>query len=255
MCSLFSIVACLTPRFFFRVFTNLPRVSQRIAVLTTGTMNSSARKGTTATALMSTKNFLELIPLDVDLETTRQLVLKGKNITAIPPNIGVLLREVRRLDLTENDIRDVAPLATLTNLTSVNLTKNQRLLSVAALAPLQLTVCVLAHCGLRSLAGLEGSAATLRTLIVNDNNLVLQSPHGCSVDGVEVEDLGIAVKNYEVIACLTGCETLVLSRNPLLCSLCVHQPRKEKEGRDEKRSLRREVDPSVSRTGLIPSLQ
>lgn len=170
-------------------------------------------------ALMSVKNFIELIPLDIDLETTRQLVLKGKNITAIPLNIGTLLREVRRLDLSTNDVRDITPLATLANLTSINLTRNPHLLSIAPLASLHLIVVVVAHCGLRSLVGLEGSAETLKTLVVNDNNLLLRSPSGKCVEGAGADEIATAVKNYEVIADLTECETLVLSRNPLLCSL------------------------------------
>ncbi|RNF05929.1 putative leucine-rich repeat protein (LRRP) [Trypanosoma conorhini] len=166
----------------------------------------------------SLKRFVDMIPLDVDIEKVRQIILKGKQLTALPPNLGGLLHEVRRLDLSENDIHDVAPLASLSHLSSLNLAKNKRLSSVAPLATLHLTVCVVAHCGLSSLVGLEGSAATLKTLIANDNNLVLQSPSGGTVANAQAASVARAVRNYETMAMLSACETIVLSRNPQLCA-------------------------------------
>ncbi|RNF03869.1 putative leucine-rich repeat protein (LRRP) [Trypanosoma rangeli] len=167
----------------------------------------------------SLKRFLDMIPLDIDIENVRQITLKGKQLTALPTNLGGLLREVRRLELSENDIYDVTPLASLSHLTSLNLSKNRRLSSIAPLATLHLTVCVVAYCDLNSLVGLEGCATTLKTLIANDNNLVLQSPTGGVVADAQADHVSRAVRNYEILAMLSTCETIVLSRNPHLCAL------------------------------------
>ncbi|KEG15409.1 putative leucine-rich repeat protein (LRRP) [Trypanosoma grayi] len=182
----------------------------------------------------SLKRFAELIPLDIDIEKARQITLKGKQLASLPPNLGVLLREVRRVDLSENNLRDVAPLAVLHHLTSVNLSKNPQLSSIAPLAPLRLTVCVVAHCSLRSLTGLEGSAPTLKSLVANDNELVLQSPTGCAVANAKTDDVAVAVQNYEALGALTACETVVLSRNPQLCALYATKETDEEAKEEEK---------------------
>ncbi|KAG8341414.1 putative leucine rich repeat protein (LRRP) [Trypanosoma vivax] len=176
---------------------------------------------TSSTSHSLVRTFLQHVPLDIDLEHTRQIILKGKGITIIPPNIGTLLQQVRRLDLSDNDLCDISPIASLQKLTSLNLTRNSRLDSLAPLTSLSLTVCTVAHCSLRSLVGIEGCAATLKTLVVNDNDLIIQAPNGRYDGNLSEECVDIAVKNYTVLSALQACETLVLSRNPFLCKLHV----------------------------------
>ncbi|EKG01731.1 hypothetical protein TCSYLVIO_007266 [Trypanosoma cruzi] len=179
-------------------------------------------------SLATMKRIVEMIPLDIDIEKARQITLNGKKLTALPPNLGVLLREVRRLDISDNDIYDVTTLASFPHLTSIKLSKNKRLSSIAPLSTLHLTVCVVDHCALSSLVGLEGSASTLKTLIANDNKLLLQSPVGEAVEGAAADHIAIALRNYEILGMLSACETVVLSRNPHLCALyAAHKPDEE----------------------------
>ncbi|KAH9601168.1 Leucine-rich repeat [Trypanosoma melophagium] len=168
------------------------------------------------------QEFLQLIPLDVDLPTARRLTLAAPKLQALPPTVGLLLPQLRRLDLTGGGLCSVAAIATLPLLTSLNLSGNTHLASIAQLAALQqLTVCVIARCQLRSLDGLQGSAATLKSVIANDNQLLLHSPTSHTVNGANTDDVAEAIKNYGILAELTACETLVLSRNPHLCALHV----------------------------------
>ncbi|ORC89058.1 putative leucine-rich repeat protein (LRRP) [Trypanosoma theileri] len=197
------------------------------------------------------QEFLQLIPLDVDLPTARRLALAAPNLRALPSTVGLLLPRLHRLDLTGGGLRDVAAIATLPLLTSLNLSGNTHLGSIAPLAALQqLTVCVLAHCQLRSLDGLQGSAAKLKSVIANDNQLLLYSPTSHMLAGANSDDVALAVKNYEILSELTACETLVLSRNPHLCTLHVIPDTIEEE--EEEETEQTENKPSKTVPGEVP---
>lgn len=185
------------------------------------TRSDAARKPATAAERTATaaalKQFMELVSLDVDLERVRQLQLKNKGLTSIPATVDSLMREVRKMDLSGNNLVDISPLASLAHLSNLCLSSNPNLGSLRGLGS-RLVVLTVANCGLTSLAGLEESRLTLRTLIANDNNIRLMSPStqkGASSSALVLE----AVANYNALATLELCETVVLTRNAALCDL------------------------------------
>ncbi|KAG5502584.1 hypothetical protein JIQ42_05653 [Leishmania sp. Namibia] len=191
------------------------------------------------------KRFLESISLDLDVETTRQLLLSKKGFTTLPSSMGVLCRQLRKLDLSGNDLTDLSPLATLQHLSNVNVAHNDRLVSLKGLSGTFLSVLNISFCAVESLEGLEHTALTLRTLIANDNRLQFYSPLLSDVsmtdgeDAVELAALrahlpaslrmssrnsdsalhAVAQRNYEMCSAFQQCETVVLSRNKRLCEL------------------------------------
>ncbi|CCW59805.1 unnamed protein product [Phytomonas sp. EM1] len=196
-------------------------------------------KQTEAAAILK---FAKLISLDIDLERTRQLDLRNKEIHTLPLRLNTVLREVRKLDLSFNHITDVSPLSVLPHLSNLNLSRNPELRSLSGLGCKNLVVLSVAHCGLQFLSGLEDSSATLRTLIANDNELQLQSPSVSEGgkdpkphldSGNDVPIVTAAVENYKILASLKALETVVLSRNPQLCSLYSHD---SKEANDKNKS-------------------
>ncbi|KAG5506728.1 hypothetical protein GH5_05942 [Leishmania sp. Ghana 2012 LV757] len=191
------------------------------------------------------KRFLESISLDLDVETTRQLLLSKKGFTTLPSSMGVLCRQLRKLDLSGNDLTDLSPLATLQHLSNLNVAHNDRLVSLKGLSGACLSVLNISFCAVESLEGLEHTALTLRTLIANDNRLQFYSPLLGDVsmtggeDAVELAALrahlpeslrmssrnsdaalhAVAQRNYEMCSAFQQCETVVLSRNKRLCEL------------------------------------
>ncbi|CCW67222.1 unnamed protein product [Phytomonas sp. Hart1] len=171
--------------------------------------------------------FGKLISLDIDIEHTRHLNLQNKGIHTLPLRLNTVLREVRKLDLSLNHITDMSPLSVLPYLSNLNLSRNPELHTLNRLNCKKLVVLSVAHCGLQSLSGLEESSTTLCTLIANDNNLQLQSPSILEVkdprdspeNSKDSSVVATAVENYKIIASLKALETVVLSRNPQLCSL------------------------------------
>ncbi|KPI85516.1 hypothetical protein ABL78_5436 [Leptomonas seymouri] len=189
------------------------------------------------------KNFAEAISLDVDVDAARQLLLSSKALTALPPSIGILCRQLRKLDVSGNDLSDLSPLASLQHLSNLNVSNNPRLASLKGLSGTCLSVLNISCCAVESLVGLEHTALTLRTFIASNNRLQFQSPifRNDSVvlhkhEGVEgmladmdaaaehlsasiregVKANAIAIHNYAVFASFQQCETVVLSRNTQL---------------------------------------
>ncbi|CBZ26601.1 conserved hypothetical protein [Leishmania mexicana MHOM/GT/2001/U1103] len=199
----------------------------------------------TKSSPQTAKKFVESISLDIDVETTRQLLCSKKGFVALPSSIGVLCRQLRKLDLSANDLTDLSPLATLQHLSNLNIAHNGRLASLKGLSGTCLSVLNISFCAVESLEGLEHTALTLRTLIANDNRLQLHSPLLADVvaatgeDAVEMEaarehlpeslrrsssDSGahlraVAQRNYAIFSTFQQCETVVLSRNTRLCQL------------------------------------
>ncbi|KAG5479955.1 hypothetical protein LSCM1_06374 [Leishmania martiniquensis] len=189
------------------------------------------------------KKFVESISLDIDVETTRQLLLSKKGFAALPSPIGTLCRQLWKLDVSGNDLTDLSPLSTLQHLSNLNVAHNRRLVSLKGLSGTCLSVLNISFCAVESLEGLEHTALTLRTLIANDNRLQLRSPllDAVAVAGaeaaVDVEALrehlpeslrksdgnrdaglhAVARRNYAIFSTFQECETIVLSRNKHLC--------------------------------------
>eukprot|EP00796_Vickermania_ingenoplastis_P012961 gene12961-8817_t len=170
------------------------------------------------------KQFLEAVPLDVDLEETRRLQLANKGLATLPAALGGVLQRICSLDLSHNALLgDELPLfACLPRLSNLNLSHNAALGSLGCLSHCTgLVVLTVAHCGLRSLKGVEGSGGSLKTLIANDNSIALFAP--AAVEGsaprspAEAAELAAGVETFEALVAATGCEVLVLSRNPRLC--------------------------------------
>lgn len=202
-----------------------------------------------ASAAAMTK-FVEHISLDVDTETARSLDVRNKGMATLPPNLGALLKSLRRLDLTGNSLRDLSLLSALPQLSNLNVSGNTGLRTLASLTCDRLVVFSAANCGLTSLTGIERCAVTLRTLVVNDNALQLQAPAAqreaaslltaASVrGGRRGRNDDAAVGNYAALAALTACETIVLTRNPQLCGLYA------KDDEEERAATEGEEDPSV----------
>lgn len=223
----------------------LTRVQQIEAKAARDAVIASAPKSSPAAA----KKFVEAISLDVDVEAARQLLLSRKGFAAIPNSIGVLCQQLRKLDVSNNDLTDLSPLASLQHLSNLNVAHNTRLASLKGLAGTCLSVLNISFCAVESLAGLEHTALTLRTLIANDNRLKFQSPlfrtgggnssgelhDGDAATAAELQtDLSAAsahvpaslrasvpvdttaMRNFTLFATFQQCETLVLSRNAQL---------------------------------------
>lgn len=199
----------------------------------------------TKSSPQAAKMFVESISLDVDVETTRQLLCSKKGFVALPSSIGVLCRQLRKLDLSGNGLTDLSPLATLQHLSNLNVAHNGLLASLKGLSGTCLSVLNISFCAVESLEGLEHTALTLRTFIANDNRLQLHSPLLADVvatageDAAEMEaarehlpeslcrssshsgaDLrAVAQRNYAIFSTFQQCETVVLSRNTRLCQL------------------------------------
>ncbi|KAG5506400.1 hypothetical protein JKF63_05903 [Porcisia hertigi] len=191
------------------------------------------------------KKLVESISLDVDVETTRQLLLSKKGFVALPSSIGVLCRQLRKLDLSSNDLTDLSPMATLQHLSNLNVAHNDRLASLKGLSGTCLSVLNISFCAVESLEGLEHTALTLRTFIANDNRLQFNSPVlGAVVAGAGEEPAeftaarehlpeslrqsvstsgavlhAVAQRNYAIFSTFQQCETVVLSRNTRLCQV------------------------------------
>ncbi|GET88093.1 hypothetical protein, conserved [Leishmania tarentolae] len=191
------------------------------------------------------KKFVESISFDIDVETARQLVCSKKGFVALPSSIGILCRQLRKLDLSGNDITDLSPLATLQHLSNLNVAHNHRLASLKGLSGTCLSVLNISFCAVESLEGLEHTALTLRTLIANDNRLQLHAPLLGDVEAKAGEDAldiaavrehlpeslrrscshnasaaqTVAQRNYFILSTFQQCETVVLSRNTRLCQL------------------------------------
>ncbi|AIN97948.1 hypothetical protein LPMP_204550 [Leishmania panamensis] len=191
------------------------------------------------------KRFVESISLDIDVETTREVRLSKKGLFALPSSIGTLCRQLRKLDLSGNDLTDLSPLATLQYLSNLNVAHNDRLASLKGLSGTCLSVLNISFCAVESLEGLEHTALTLRTLIANDNRLQLHSPLLGDIEAATGEDAvelaatrehlpeslrrssssssaalhAVAQRNYSIISTFQQCETVVLSRNTRLCQL------------------------------------
>lgn len=184
----------------------------------------SIKKSSTPQDTLALVEFTKKVSLDVDLESTRQLQLRDRALVELPGSLGVLLKQVRKIDLAGNSITDLAPLASVPQLTNLTISKNSTLQSLAGLRGCALHVLTAADCAIRQLSGLESSRETLRTLILNNNNVQLLSPSS-EVAAVKSPQAGSAAAvdtaraNYAVLASLTCCETVVLSRNSDLCGL------------------------------------
>lgn len=169
--------------------------------------SSASTRG--AGAPLSLEALLYLVPLDASPESVTSLDLSNKAATELPKQIK-LFKSLRKLDVRDNMLTSTLVLSPLANLTVLNLSHN-RLTSLEGLKPLtRLTVLTVSNNNnLRSLDGVQGSASTLKALIANDNNITLLSSGGSSANDS-------AETNYDMIAHLSACETIVLSRNPKL---------------------------------------
>jgi hypothetical protein len=126
------------------------------------------------------------------------LSLRGRAISQMPAQLA-FLKSLRKLDLNENALVDIAPLAKIPTLTQLKLAGN-RIRDVKPIAGLvQLTVLDVGKNQLTSLAGIERMVA-LKALIAPDNKLA---------------DLGAIEVLAKAGATL---ETIVVSRNPLSTS-------------------------------------
>lgn len=179
------------------------------------------------TSTAAVKQFVDMISLDINMETTRQLELPSRGIVSVPTSLGMLYKEIRKLNLSSNQLTDVSPLASLDHLSNLNLSDNPKLTSLKGLGGSFLTVLNISRCAVHSLAGLERSATTLCTLIANDNDIRLQSP---SITEPAQQSLlpsswrvaewlqpdTVAMENFRILAGMQQCETVVLSRNAAL---------------------------------------
>jgi Leucine-rich repeat (LRR) protein len=228
----------------------LTRVQQLEAKAAREAVLAAAPKASPLTA----KKFVEAISLDIDVDAARQLLLPSKGLSALPTSIGVLCQQLRKLDVSGNDLSDLSPLSSLQHLSNLNVSRNPRLASLKGLSGTCLTVLNISFCAVDSLVGLEHTALTLRTFIANDNRLQFQSPifggdtaalqslvaHSISEqddgahDATKLADVqeacehlpaslraaiapnATAMRNYAIFAACQQCETVVLSRNTQL---------------------------------------
>lgn len=139
----------------------------------------------------SLEDLIMTLPSDVEVEKVTALSLGSRNIAALPPQLA-FLKGVRKVDLSGNRLRDVAPLAKMTGVVQLNLANNL-ISSLEALRPLRkLTVLNVAGNRLANLAGIE-VMPDLSALIVPDNQLT----------------------DISAVTELAALTTLVVSRNPL----------------------------------------
>ena len=182
---------------------------------------------------LTLEKLLLLLPYDAKPDQLKTLDLSEKSIAGLPKQTA-FLKALRRLSLAKNQLTDIAPVASIASLTHLDLSHNVRLTSLLPLKGLNsLVVLSVGNCGLRSLEGIEGSKGTLKSLVANDNQIILgvgpNTPNkGGSAAGLSV----IAEGNRKALGALAGViETIVLSRNPHLTGgYCLEDTKAEKQG-------------------------
>lgn len=148
-------------------------------------------------ATPAVQKFRESIRTEVDLRQARRLRLAHCHISTLPSLLSPSLTRICALDLSDNELNashDLSLLASMPQLSNLNLSGNphlgESLAFLLGTAPEKTTVPTpspttstsslvvlsVAHCGLRSLKGLEACGSTLKTLVANDNQLILFSP-------------------------------------------------------------------------------
>lgn len=144
---------------------------------------------------MSIEDLIVALPTSTQPATLQAIVLSNRGITKLPNQLA-FLAALRRLDLSNNALTDVSPLAKVPTLSQLKLSHNalRDLRPIAGLA--KLTVLDVGNNRLASLAGVEAMLA-LKALIVPDNQLT---------------DLTALTAHASAGGQL---ETLVVSRNPL----------------------------------------
>lgn len=218
------------------------------------------------------KQFSACIPSEVDLTQARNLRVSQCRITSVPSILSLALTRICALDLSHNDLsvsHDLSLLTSMPQLTSLNISHNPHLgeslafllgsinrlsnsssfpsppsLAASTSTPPSLVVLSVAYCGLRSLKGLEACRSTLKTLVANDNQLVLLSPSGeeaipgDNTDSTGEEDSSSSVgdttgsaaerlqgiETYQALESAHLLETVILSRNTSLGKLCPPTP-------------------------------